>query len=636
MLGLFKQYTSKDLIEQLNKKVFVANKAEAMLKNVNINYIDNSGKNFYHHVASHENIESIKWLSKYKLDINKEDNDGLTPLMIAARTGMINAIHALIAKGADIEHKNKFGRNALQEAVLNGNVKGLEQVYTKTKNKTPIDVRGKNLLALAIQSTNIYMVRRILELRTIDLNEKDGDGNTVLFEENCFKYPDILKALVDYDIDLNQVDSKGNSYLSYCISNEEDSIEAFKAALETGADINVQSSNGRTILMEFVAGIRNFENESAEYKKNVLDTISAMLYYEIDLNAIDENGENILFYALRLNELTVIDLLLENDVDPNCVNNKKESPLSIMALQGYDQFRVTTSLVNAGALPNTEDEEGQTLIEKLIDYELFNHNGKKLPLKVKKDVKENGRYLAILEMILQNTDANLRTLNSKGEPYFFEAVFYGNLEIVKILKTYGADINQNDKDQKNIVFRFMAMNETFKNDMEKKKYLTLLKNIIPMGVNLNEKDDFGGTTLHKAILTNDEQTIKILINAGADLMAIDHRGRNMIHNTIWKNKIKLFRLIYSYNSKLLNKPDKFGVLPINYAAFLGYEDMVIELLAAGSQVNNPYNKGKYILDFLEKFHGNLLTLEDKASTPMAKQKIHTLVDIMKTEFNIIK
>merc|ERR1711916_164356 len=120
--------------------------------------------------------------------------------------------------------------------------------YAKTKNKTPLDVRGKNLLALAVESTNIYMVRRILELNTIKLEEKDGNGDTVLFENNCFKYPDILKAIIDYEIDLNQLDSKGNSFLSYCISREDDTNEVFKVALENGADINTQSSKGRTIL----------------------------------------------------------------------------------------------------------------------------------------------------------------------------------------------------------------------------------------------------------------------------------------------------------------------------------------------------------------------------------------------------
>ena len=59
---------------------------------------------------------------------------------------------------------------------------------------------------------------------------------------------------------------------------------------------------------------------------------------------------------------------------------------------------------------------------------------------------------------------------------------------------------------------------------------------------------------------------------------------------------------------------------------------MIELLAAGSQVNNPYQKGKYILDFLKKFHNSLKDLENKAGTPIMKQKIKSLVAIMKSEF----
>lgn len=635
MLNLFKEYTPADLIALLNSNVFNQSKAESMLKNVDIKAVDKNGKNFYHHVVAHENVESIKWLAKYKLDINKEDNEGGTPLIIAAKAGMINAIKTLIAKGADINYKNKFGRNALQEAVLQGNTKAFDDLYRVLEDKNPVDNQGNTLLSLAILSNNIHMITKILDLGTIDINAKDKEGKTVLFHKSCLLQPEILKTLIQYDINLSEVDNEGNSFLFYCINEGVAAKDSFEMALENGADINIKNNNsGRTILMEYISQIREFENESADYKRNILDTISFMIYFEIDLDIQDQNGESAIFYALKCNELSVIELLLDSDADPNLINKDKETPLSITALQGYGQFRTATALVNAGALPNYKNSEGKSLIERLIDYELYVHSGKKLPLPIKKLVKDNGRYMALLELILKNSEADLKELNSKDEPYFFEPVFYGNLEIVKLLKTYGADINQKDKNQKNIIFRFMAMHETFRNDIDKKNYLNLLKNLIPMGVNLNDKDDFGGTTLHKAILANDEQTIKILINAGADLNAIDHRGRNMVHNTIWKNKIKLFRLIYSYNAKLLNKPDKFGVLPINYAAFLGYEDMVLELLGAGSQVNNPYPKGQYILDFLEKFHDNLKTLESKATTPIAQQKIRTVVEIMKGEFQV--
>ena len=70
-----------------------------------------------------------------------------------------------------------------------------------------------------------------------------------------------------------------------------------------------------------------------------------------------------------------------------------------------------------------------------------------------------------------------------------------------------------------------------------------------------------------------------------DINAIDNRGRNLIHNAVWKNNLKVFKQVYPYNRKLLNEVDKFGVLPINYAAFLGYIDFVIEFIELNARNN---------------------------------------------------
>ena len=78
----------------------------------------------------------------------------------------------------------------------------------------------------------------------------------------------------------------------------------------------------------------------------------------------------------------------------------------------------------------------------------------------------------------------------------------------------------------------------------------------------------------------------------------------MIHNCIWKAKIKTLRYILSLNNKLLNLEDKFGVLPIHYAAFLGYTELVLELINLGSHVSSYTVKSEYIKKFLERFHKN--------------------------------
>lgn len=208
------------------------------------------------------------------------------------------------------------------------------------------------------------------------------------------------------------------------------------------------------------------------------------------------------------------------------------------------------------------------------------------------------------------------------------------MEIVKILTYFGADINQVGATGLNIIYVLMEKYKdvTIKNNVL--KFHDTLRNIIFLGANVNARDNYGGITLHKAILDHDISIVKILLSSGADIRAIDNRGRNMIHNCIWKAKVKTLRFIYSQNNKLLNLEDKFGVLPIHYAAFLGYTDLVLELINLGSHVSSYTVKTEYIKRFLLRFNKNISSLEENAKNIAEKNKIATLVGNMKEEFSL--
>ena len=333
--------------------------------------------------------------------------------------------------------------------------------------------------------------------------------------------------------------------------------------------------------------------------------------------------------------MDILDILFEYEVNIDILNNNKESALSVVITKGLDYAEINKLLLDYGANPNIKDNENKTVIEKLINATLIVKNNKKVKSSEKRDLDFKTDYKSVLESVLVNTDSNLSLLNSEGEPYFFDALRYGNLELVKLLIKQGADVNQTDKDGQNIIYKYMEENQSFKKDAEQKEYHNNLNTIIMMGANVNAKDSYGGITLHKAILNCDITTIKMLLHSGADINAIDNRGRNILHNSIWKNNIKIFKLVYSYNKPLLNVPDKYGVLPLNYAAFLGYTDLVLDIIEMNGQINNPYTKKKYILNFLKKFHKNLKTLKDDARTQVQKTKIQMLTENMKKEFFIL-
>lgn len=94
---------------------------------------------------------------------------------------------------------------------------------------------------------------------------------------------------------------------------------------------------------------------------------------------------------------------------------------------------------------------------------------------MKKDIDFNSDYNAILVSVLVNTDVNLTSLNSKSEPYIFEALRYGAIDIIKLLLKHGADINEPDLNGNNIIYKFMAENQTFQKRKNKKSITIIYK-----------------------------------------------------------------------------------------------------------------------------------------------------------------
>lgn len=629
---LFKKYTIEDLLEVLKNRTFKDTKADSMLKDIDINYKDETNKSLLHLVVEDNLVESIKWLVANKININVTDTNGDTALMLASKCGAVQSIRILLNLHANADIPNNEGRTPIQEAVQRNYKDAYVLLKEKTKDLNKIDENGRSLIYDAIDSGNIDIVKDVLRMQKNKIDKK------IFFYPKTYSNTEVLKFLSG-NLDLNTTDEKGRTPLFYLVKNGALNSESLTFALQKGSNINHKDNAGNTVLLALLSEIFEFDVEDATkedkaHVKNLIDMIPWLIEEEINYNVCNSNGDNALMLATKHKHLKVVETLLEFEVDPNYINDRNETALAFAAMKGKSNIDVVSLLLDYGARPNIEDENGKTIIEKLIETELFLRSNKKLKMKFRQEIDENENYKSVLEEILLNGEVNLNMLNSEGNPYFFDAVEHRNFDLVKMLVKYGADINQKNKDGYNIVYYYMMKNMTFRRVIDHQQYLIMLRNIISLGADVNSRDDFGGITLHKAILDNDLQTIKVLLNAGADINAVDNKGRNMVHNCMWQNKVKVFRLLYSYNKKLINKPDKFGVLPINYAAFLGYGELVIELIDSGSYVNNPYKKTQYIANFLNKFHKNLKPLLENTRNPADHLKMKTLVENMVKEFNV--
>lgn len=237
------------------------------------------------------------------------------------------------------------------------------------------------------------------------------------------------------DYDINAHDDQGNTKLFNSINN----INIVKKLLKNGADPNIQNKNGSTVLEESIIwGIYDIaklllENGADPNLNNGLSMFYAMhkhnkfiellLNYKANVNYKNKNGQTLLFIKGIYPEKAL--LLLNNDVNPNIIDNEGKS-----ALFYHNNIEIIDLLLKNGADPNVQKSfEKETVLFDTIYY----------------------NNIEMTQLLLKyGADPNIQ--NEYGKTVLFDAVKQNKIEITKLLLEYGADpdIEYNNKTPRKI------------------------------------------------------------------------------------------------------------------------------------------------------------------------------------------
>jgi ankyrin repeat protein len=82
-----------------------------------VNIANNEGVSPLYIAAQDGHVDILKLLIKAKGDVNQCENDGFSPLMVASGRGLVEVVELLLSNGADVHLKAKDGRTALDWAI---------------------------------------------------------------------------------------------------------------------------------------------------------------------------------------------------------------------------------------------------------------------------------------------------------------------------------------------------------------------------------------------------------------------------------------------------------------------------------------------------------------------------------------
>jgi ankyrin repeat protein len=146
----------------------------------------------------------LKIIKDKNIDLNVQDEDGMTPLMSAALAGEVHFLKDLLKRNVQLEKKNKLGDTALAVAVSNEQFRIAKELILAGA-QVDILVAGdeKDTLLIRAASLDKEITKLILKKNKKVLNKTNDSGTTALMQSVRFGFNDILKILISEGADVS-------------------------------------------------------------------------------------------------------------------------------------------------------------------------------------------------------------------------------------------------------------------------------------------------------------------------------------------------------------------------------------------------------------------------------------------------
>ena len=379
----------------------------------------------------------------------------------------------------------------------------------------------------------------------------------------------------------------------------------------------------------------------------LLNTVQKMLEYRGDINALNDEGESALFYAVKLRDVDLISFLLRANIDVNIQNPKGETVLELLVYEGLEYVNIMKLLLYHGINPKLKNKKGQTVYEVLTN--LILHKSGEVLLTDENLIAmydPDALYMNVVQLLLENEKVDeengeefilVDLLDSTGDPLFFKPLMYDNFALFSLYNKYPINIHQENKQHYNLFFAYVL--KIFENNKSTatvcKNFQNNISSLVSRKLDKDFKDSLGWTVLHKVLTTEcNLKLFKILTDVVKfDYSITDNLGRTIIHNAVWHDNIEVIKMINKQAHNTINKEDIYGITPIYYAALLGHKILVSQFFDLGAAITIQGNINPKAIKKFSPMLKNLEKLLVNINDASLKNRMKSLIEQIELKFN---
>lgn len=369
-----------------------------------IDTVDEHGFTALIHASSsgHKDIVSYLLANNANIDATTS-NKGSTALIEASRYGHLEVVELLIQQGANINKANKFGWTSLICASMHYYEDVVTILLSKHADANAVTKAGCTALLVASEKGSIDIVAALLQHGAI-VNHAAENGESALILASKNKHDLVIELLLEHGADFNWCDDTGLTPLMHAAQHGDLNSVGLLLEATSGEQRFVAlvyaKSNSHTLAEQFLLSM----GPVTEYEKTAsllhacnqghIDVIMALITSgDVCINCSNQYGYTALIIACQNSNLCIVNLLLEHGANVNCVTYENRTALMYAV---------------GGQVHNNFTYEHRT------------------------------DCIAIVESLLSH-GANVNMFDSSGYNALSQATCAGNIEVVNLLLSLGAD-----------------------------------------------------------------------------------------------------------------------------------------------------------------------------------------------------